>query len=69
MQLVVKKQHPGINREHCCDDLHRSTKVEEEVSYVVRISGCSVNVPATVNPKVLFLSSPFDSLYEFLVWH
>lgn len=55
MQLVVKKQHPGINREHCCDDLDRSTKVDEEVSYVVRISGCSVNVPATVNPKALFL--------------
>lgn len=26
-------------------------KVEEEVNYVVEISGCSINVPATVNPK------------------
>lgn len=39
MQLAVKKRHPGINRECCCDDLDKSTKVEEEVSYVVRISG------------------------------
>lgn len=39
MQLAVKKQHLGINRECCCDDLDKSTEVEEEVSYVVRISG------------------------------
>lgn len=31
MQLVVKKQHPGTNRAHCCGDLDRSRKVEEEV--------------------------------------
>ena len=33
-------------------------------NYVAEISACSVNVPATVNPKGF--SPSFDSLYEFL---
>ena len=39
---------------------------EEGPSYVVKITGCSVNVPATVNAKASPLPSSFDSLYEVL---
>ena len=37
---------------------------EKGANYVAEISACSVNVPATVNPKCF--SPSFDSLYEFL---
>ena len=53
MQLAIKKQHDGINREHCCDNLDKVQR-EKRASYVVKISACSVNVPATVNSKAIF---------------
>ena len=52
MQLAIKKQHEGINREHCCVDLDKVQR-EKRASYVVKISACSVNVPATVNRKAI----------------
>ena len=52
MQLAIKQQHEGINREHCCVDLDKVQR-EKRASYVVKISACSVNVPATVNPKAI----------------
>nr|BAE88545.1 unnamed protein product [Macaca fascicularis] len=37
------------------------------MSYVVKISGYSVNVPATMNSNRF--SPPFDSVYLPLMWH
>ena len=35
VQLAIKKQHDGINRDHCCEDLDKVQR-EKRASYVVK---------------------------------